>query len=530
MVADGPGAQLQPLLAEASPEQLEKLVGQRLLSLICTIAGGDRPPVPSVLADVIDLDQTIAEPTTRNVLVSLLSANKRTEFYSRTGSTPETEAFTASMVREGLAFFGVATTRSSRRRTVPAAAEAKPTYGLFPHQRQAATKVRSRLRGGAVVLHLPTGVGKTRTAMSIVADHFRAHEPTVVVWLAAGEELLEQAATEFERTWSHLGDRALPVVRCWGDADLDEAAITDGLVVLGLQKAAAALRCDDDALTPLGPRARFVVFDEAHQAIAPTFRRVTDRLTVSPQSRLLGLSATPGRTWADIEKDNELSNYFGQEKVTLELPGYDNPIVGLTEQGYLAHPRFSSLLTEPGTQMSEADLAELAEGVDVPAQRLEELSTDEQWNLKIVEAVRELACRHNRILIFAASVAHCRLLASLLTATGIPADHVTGQSLPEHRRRAIDRFKSPYGSATRALVNYGVLTTGFDAPQASAAVIARPTTSLVLYSQMVGRVLRGPLAGGTPECEVVTVVDTTLPGFGDIAEAFTNWDDVWRTE
>lgn len=77
------------------------------------------------------------------------------------------------------------------------------------------------------------------------------------------------------------------------------------------------------------------------------------------------------------------------------------------------------------------------------------------------------------------------------------------------------------------LCNYGVLTTGFDAPSASAAVISRPTKSLVLYSQMVGRVIRGPKAGGTPTCEIVTVVNPALPGFGDVADAFVNWEDVW---
>lgn len=530
MAADGPGASLHAVLAEAGPEQLETLVGQRLLALIRALLGEDHPTARAVLADVIDLDATIADHSTRTVLVSLLTESKRAEFYSRTGAGPDTEAFTTQMVRQGTAFFGQAGPPPSLRRSVPAPADAEPNYGLFPHQRRAASRVRTRLLDGPVVLHLPTGVGKTRTAMSIVADHFRGNEPTVVVWLAAGEELLEQAATEFERTWRNIGDRPLSVVRCWGSADLDQTDITDGLVVLGLQKAASALRRDDDALTPLGPRSRLVVFDEAHQAIAPTFQRVTDRLTVSPQSRLLGLSATPGRTWADIEQDNQLSSYFGHEKVTLDLTGYDNPIVGLTDQGYLARPTFNPLLVEPGTQMSPTDLDALAKDVDVPRERLDELSTDEQWNLKVVEAVRDLATRHGRILVFAASVAHCRLLASLLTATGVPADHVTGQSLPEHRRRAIDWFKNPYSSTARALVNYGVLTTGFDAPQASAAVIARPTASLVLYSQMVGRVLRGPRAGGTPECEVVTVVDTTLPGFGDIAQAFTNWDDVWRAE
>ena len=80
------------------------------------------------------------------------------------------------------------------------------------------------------------------------------------------------------------------------------------------------------------------------------------------------------------------------------------------------------------------------------------------------------------------------------------------------------------------LVNFGVLTSGFDAPRTSGAIIARPTYSLVLYSQMVGRATRGPRAGGNEEAEVVTVVDTGLPGFETVTDAFHNWEDVWRQQ
>jgi superfamily II DNA or RNA helicase len=78
------------------------------------------------------------------------------------------------------------------------------------------------------------------------------------------------------------------------------------------------------------------------------------------------------------------------------------------------------------------------------------------------------------------------------------------------------------------LANYGVLTAGFDAPNTSAALIARPTRSLVLYSQMLGRATRGPRAGGHQTAEIVTVIDTELPGFGSLVEAFHNWEDVWH--
>jgi len=64
-------------------------------------------------------------------------------------------------------------------------------------------------------------------------------------------------------------------------------------------------------------------------------------------------------------------------------------------------------------------------------------------------------------------------------------------------------------------------------PKTSAAIIARPTKSLVLYSQMVGRIIRGEKVEGTKKAEIWTVVDQQLPGFRNISEAFWNWEDVW---
>ena len=106
------------------------------------------------------------------------------------------------------------------------------------------------------------------------------------------------------------------------------------------------------------------------------------------------------------------------------------------------------------------------------------------------------------------------------------AESLTGNTNSLERSRLIQWYRSDELEA-RVLVNYGILTTGFDEPKTSAVLIARPTTSLVLYSQMVGRALRGPLAGGNREAEVVTIVDTSLPGFGDLVAAFSNWEDVW---
>lgn len=96
-------------------------------------------------------------------------------------------------------------------------------YPLFVHQRIAARKVKQHLKQEPrrVLLHMPTGAGKTRTAMNIIADHLRLNEPTIVIWLAYSEELCEQAATEFQQAWKYLGDRQVSIYRFWGNHKLD---------------------------------------------------------------------------------------------------------------------------------------------------------------------------------------------------------------------------------------------------------------------------------------------------------------------
>ena len=116
---------------------------------------------------------------------------------------------------------------------------------------------------------------------------------------------------------------------------------------------------------------------------------------------------------------------------------------------------------------------------------------DKQRNILIIQRIRELATRHPRIIVFAPSVASSRLIANALTALGVKSANIDGETPSNLRSAAIqqmrDRNDEPF-----VLCNYGVATTGVDIPAASCAVIARPTLSLVLYSQMVGRVIRGP--------------------------------------
>jgi DNA repair protein RadD len=104
---------------------------------------------------------------------------------------------------------------------------------------------------------------------------------------------------------------------------------------------------------------------------------------------------------------------------------------------------------------------------------------------------------------------------------------VTSDTDPEVRRLVIDQFKKE-NSGLNILVNYDVLTTGFDAPKTKIAIISRPTTSIVLYHQMIGRVVRGEKQGGNKSCKVLTVKDTFLPGYKNLSDSFYFWEDIWN--
>ena len=483
------------------------------------------------LGQILSVELAVDDPQRRAILLSAMPTPKVNELEDRIGLSighlRQKDELEQPLRRALLGFFGLSTVSEQSAHFSEPLATVPPARGLFPHQKRAASAVERYLyfENGRAMLHLPTGVGKTRTAMSIVASHLRRTKGTVL-WLAATRELLEQAAAEFELTWKAVGDRQVDCLRYWSSYDPPIDKITDGIVIAGLAKLYSYGK-KRRRLWDLGDRTTMVVFDEAHQAVATTYRDIVETVvTRKPKTPLLGLSATPGRTWGNPEVDAVVADLFRENKVMIDFDGA-NPIKRLTDEGYLAAVDFSLLNIDPGLKLSAEDLAEISKTLDIPDALAARFGEDEQRNLRIVQRLLELADKHSRILVFAASVNNALLLASVCRGVGLMANAVTGKTNSHERERVIQRFKR-HGGPHRVLINFGVLTTGFDAPTASAALIARPTKSLVLYSQMVGRVIRGPRAGGTERCEVVTVIDTNLPGFGDVAEAFMNWEDVWN--
>ena len=204
------------------------------------------------LGEILSLELAVDDPQRRSILLGGIPEFKVEELERRVGMSIDELRQNGELEqptrRALLGFLGLATVPQRVSVRANDAESVAPSRGLFPHQKRAAIAVERYLyyEDGRVMLHLPTGVGKTRTAMSIVATHLRTYRSGLIVWLAATRELLEQAADEFESTWKAVGDRSVDCLRFWSsyNAPIDKA--TNGIVIAGLAKCTLTAKYDSD--------------------------------------------------------------------------------------------------------------------------------------------------------------------------------------------------------------------------------------------------------------------------------------------
>lgn len=539
-----PGQSMRELLPRLTIRDLQIIVGPRVLPLLPVSSGEERLPLIYAAERALQdrAVQILSDVGTRETLLRNLDPGKLDELrfrLSRAGLNISPSSLDIPDLVEpdywaiACGFFGLQSEETAVGITPLHRQSVEPGFPLFSHQRSVVRRAYDRVGEGRgrTLIHMPTGSGKTRTAMHLVARALNEYEPGVIVWLATSRELLEQAAETFEKAWSALGNREIEQFRFWGSRAPTPDTLKDGLLIAGLAKLHSWRERDSISFLRLSMRVRLVIMDEAHQAIAPTYRALIEGLCgAGSTGALLGLTATPGRSWNDLGEDEVLSDFFGGSKVVLEVGNDPNPVKYLLDNGYLARPCFKQIEYTPAIRPSRAELTKILSVSEFSDKMLNKIASDTARNLSIIDAIKSLVSRgHIRIIMFSVSVEHAQDIASGLAAHAINASVVSGLTPLAIRASILKSFKSS-DISPQVLCNFGVLTTGFDAPKTSAAVIARPTKSLVLYSQMVGRATRGPRAGGNETCEVLTVHDPAYPGFGDIAEAFFNWEDVWNED
>lgn len=410
----------------------------------------------------------------------------------------------------------------------------EPNYPLFDHQINVLNQTKEFFKTPIkkVLLHMPTGAGKTRTAINLVSEKLKENNKNLVVWLAHTEELCQQAHDEFSKAWEIIGNRNLKSYKLFKNFRYNLDDINSGFIVLSLDYAYSLTKTNQNKFFSLARKSKFVVMDEAHMSVAPSYQQVLEIL-VNKETCLLGLTATPGRAEILSNENFKLAKFYNKQKATLNIKGYKTPIDFLQDKNYLAKVQTEQLevstnITKIFTKQDIAkELKRIQSGRDLSNEFVKKLSMNEtRTNMIIEKTIIENKDKNNKIIIFAGSVESAKNIDLILKMENINCALVTGETHLTERRNNIEKFKD-VKSGLNIIINYGVLTTGFDAPKANIAIIGRPTQSVTLYSQMVGRVMRGKKAGGKKLCKVITVKDP-IKGFRDMSESFTYWEDLWQ--
>jgi hypothetical protein len=398
-----------------------------------------------------------------------------------------------------------------------------------------ATKILLGNEKKKFMIHMPTGSGKTKTCVETIIDYLRTaiSEEGFVIWFAHSKELCDQAYLTLKNMWRFRGDENLDFYKVFGDSDINLNILNKKRAVLfiGFQKFNSILNSNDSDIrsfrTKIANRARLVVVDEAHKSMAPTYKNAIDYCQNNfGDCKLIGLTATPGRTNDNSEENAFLANYFDDNLITIKDDAgieQTNPLLYLQEENVLAKIDETILEFDLTINMKLTSNAE-----DLTATQLEEIAKQAVINpfrnIKILETVKELIQIDPKesILIFAASTEHCLVLDMILKKEGISSDYILGTSKKETRDSIIEDFKN---KNLNVLINYGVLSTGFDAPKLNTLIIARTINSNILGSQIIGRALRGKRNGGNSMNKIIVLKDNITglnPSF-----LFSYWESFW---
>lgn len=307
------------------------------------------------------------------------------------------------------------------------------------------------------MLQLPTGAGKTETAVKIIQRALAKGKR--VVFVVPAIELIDQTVARLAK----YGVTCVGVIQ----ADHPGTDRTQPVQVASVQTLARRMLPETD----------LVIVDEAHQIFQIIVTWMAERTTLP----FIGLSATPwtkglGKHYTDLIRPVTLTQLIDRKRLT--------PFRAFAP----SHPDLTSVKTVAG----DYDEAGAAEAMDKPQLTADIVST---W----------LAKGENRpTLCFAVNRAHARSLADEFERAGVTTAYIDGFTERDDRRLIASAFAD---GRVKVVVNVGVLTTGVDW-DVRCIILARPTKSEMLYVQIIGRGLR--TAPGKVDCLILDHSDTTL--------------------
>ncbi len=352
---------------------------------------------------------------------------------------------------------------------------AKKVYKLRDYQEDAITLARASIgQHKHIIIQMSTGSGKTLLAVNML-----------------------QAALDKGLRCSMVVDRIALV-------NQTAAVLEEHGLDFGVHQGLHELEDDDKpmqvcSIQTLSRRQHkpfdFIIIDECH------ILHKAHRELLKHTQYAIGLSATPWRSG--------LGNYF--HDLIIPIKTYE-----LVEQGYLLHHRVlgPATIDVEGLKKSAGDFNK---------KESEERSNKSELTGRIVDHwIKHASADHRKTICFATSIAHARNIAKEFRKKGIHAVDINSKMKSERSNKELlegieserDRamFAFTKGDA-RVIVSVGILSIGFDFPEASCCILARPTASAALFVQMCGRILR---IGGAPEALVLDHAGNTARlGFAD---------------
>ena len=313
-----------------------------------------------------------------------------------------------------------------------------PSFDLRDYQRRAVDDVKRKIASRPILV-APTGSGKTVMATSVVQE---LGLPTL--WLAHRKELIDQA-----------------------DRRLRAHGLETGIVMAGYQldlHASVQVASVQTLVRREKPSAQLIVVDECHHAAAKTYQQILGNY---PDAFVVGLTATPFRL-----DGCGLGELFGDLVVAAHADE-------LCRAGHLHRPKVWA--------SKAPDLRGVAVVAgDYSLSALARRSNTAELNADIVETWMRRAAG-KRTVAFAVDIKHSQAIAQAFLDAGVPAEHLDGATARTERDAILGRLAA---GETQVVCNCMVLTEGWDLPALECAIIARPTASLNLHLQMIGRVMR----------------------------------------
>ncbi len=358
------------------------------------------------------------------------------------------------------------------------------------------------------LVSLPTGSGKTEIFAQLPATLNKYGGKMLV--LAHREELLEQARDKISRANPGVRVEIEQAARvASGNADIVVASVPSIGRGWGENK-----RINKFAPTDYNA----IICDEAHHAVAETYKNVFRYFGVGQEGHpfLIGFTATPKRGDGKGLEECFDQIVFHRDIKAMVKEGWLCPI-----NGYRI--RSQTDLSQVKRHMGDFAIGDLGDRVN-----------NAPRNALVVKSFLDLTPKQ-RALVFSVDVAHSHALTELFQEAGVKAGCIVGEMSKKDRANVLDAYRA---GDLQVLVNCMVLTEGFDQPDIESIVLGRPTTSSLLYTQMVGRGTRPSIETGKTDLTVIDIADNctrhslmSLPSLFGLPPAMNlDGEDVIKTE